>query len=153
MSGGAVLGHYGEAPQLLKPKRKMKGKGLMDTLLKIANAPMDLANKFVGVSSPLETVANVIGKDKVRGALGKAVGLDKIIEGGKKRKMKGKGMGDRPTTQNLPSSSFSGGKKTKKASDKPKKVNKRAEIVKRVMKEKGLKLIEASKYVKANNLY
>ena len=30
---------------------------------------------------------------------------------------------------------------------------KRAEIVKRIMKEKGLKMIEASKYVKANNLY
>jgi len=152
-SGGAILGHYGDAPQLLKPKRKMKGKGLMDVLLKVANAPMDLANKFVGVSSPLETVANVIGKDKVRGALGKAVGLDKVIEGGKKRKMKGKGMGKRPTTQNMPSSSFSGGKKTKKASDKPKKVNKRAEIVKKVMKDRGVSLIEASKIVKAEGLY
>jgi hypothetical protein len=30
---------------------------------------------------------------------------------------------------------------------------KRAEIVKRIMKEKGLKMIEASKYVKENNLY
>jgi hypothetical protein len=156
VSGGAILGHYGDAPQLLKPKRKMmKGKGLMDTLLKVVNAPMDLANKFVGVSSPFESIANVIGKDKVRNVLGKAVGLDKALgieekEGGKKRKMKGKGMGTRPTTQNMPSSSFSGGKK---ATDKPKKVNKRAEIVKRVMKEKGLKLIEASKYVKANNLY
>ena len=30
---------------------------------------------------------------------------------------------------------------------------KRAEIVKRVMKEKGMKMIEASKYVKAHNLY
>ena len=29
----------------------------------------------------------------------------------------------------------------------------RMEIVKKVMKEKGLKMIEASKYVKANNLY
>ena len=36
---------------------------------------------------------------------------------------------------------------------KPKKVNKRAEIVKKVMKEKGLNLIDASKYVKAHNLY
>jgi hypothetical protein len=159
-SGGAILGYYGpnrEAPQLLKPKRKMmKGKGLMDTLLKVVNAPMDLANKFVGVSSPFESIANIVGKDKVRNVLGKAVGLDKAlgIEGmGKKGKMKGKGMGERPTTQNMHSSSFSGGKKAKKTADKPKKVNKRAEIVKRVMKEKGLKLIEASKYVKANNLY
>ena len=30
---------------------------------------------------------------------------------------------------------------------------KRAEIVKKVMREKGMKMIEASKYVKANNLY
>jgi hypothetical protein len=30
---------------------------------------------------------------------------------------------------------------------------KRAEIVKRVMREKGLKMIEASKYVKAHGLY
>ena len=34
-----------------------------------------------------------------------------------------------------------------------KRVNKRAEIVKRVMREKGLKMIEASKYVKAHGLY
>ncbi len=31
--------------------------------------------------------------------------------------------------------------------------SKRAEVVKRVMKEKGMKMIEASKYVKDNNLY
>jgi hypothetical protein len=34
-----------------------------------------------------------------------------------------------------------------------KRVNARAEIVKRVMREKGLKMIEASKYVKAHGLY
>ena len=30
---------------------------------------------------------------------------------------------------------------------------KRADIVKKIMEEKGLKMIDASKYVKANNLY
>jgi hypothetical protein len=30
---------------------------------------------------------------------------------------------------------------------------KRAEIVKKIMKEKNMKMIEASKYVKENNLY
>jgi hypothetical protein len=34
-----------------------------------------------------------------------------------------------------------------------KKTNKRAEIVKKVMQEKGMKLIEASKYVKEHGLY
>lgn len=32
-------------------------------------------------------------------------------------------------------------------------MNERALLVKKIMKEKGLKMIEASKYVKANNLY
>ena len=36
---------------------------------------------------------------------------------------------------------------------KPKRPNPRAEIVRKVMKEKGLSLIEASKFVKANHLY
>jgi len=44
----------------------------------------------------------------------------------------------------MPSSTMSGGKGGK---------SKRAEIVKKIMKEKGLKLIEASKYVKEHNLY
>jgi hypothetical protein len=59
-------------------------------------------------------------------------------------KKKGKGMGGRPTTQNMPSSSFSGGAK---------KPNKRAEIVKKVMRERGVKMIEASKIVKNEGLY
>jgi hypothetical protein len=36
---------------------------------------------------------------------------------------------------------------------KPKRHNKRAEIVRKVMAEKGMKMIEASKYVKAHGLY
>ena len=44
----------------------------------------------------------------------------------------------------MPSSTMSGGKGGKA---------KRAEIVKKIMKEKGLKLIEASRYVKEHNLY
>lgn len=44
----------------------------------------------------------------------------------------------------MKSSNMSGGKK---------RVNKRAEIVKKVMKERGVKMIEASKIVKAEGLY
>ena len=36
---------------------------------------------------------------------------------------------------------------------KPKRVNKRAEIVKKVMREHGISMIDASKYVKAHNMY
>ena len=36
---------------------------------------------------------------------------------------------------------------------KGKKINNRAEIVKKIMKKKGLSMIEASKYVKSHNLY
>ena len=36
---------------------------------------------------------------------------------------------------------------------KSKKVNKRAEIVKKIMKEHGISMIDASKHVKAHNLY
>jgi hypothetical protein len=35
----------------------------------------------------------------------------------------------------------------------PKKINKRAEVVKEIMVKKGLSMIEASKYVKQHNLY
>jgi hypothetical protein len=45
------------------------------------------------------------------------------------------------------------GKKTRKPAGENDGRRKRAEIVRRVMNEKGLSLIEASKYVKAHNLY
>ena len=53
------------------------------------------------------------------------------------------------TTPNESGSGHAGGKKSKKS----KKKNKRAEIVKKVMREKGMKMIEASKYVKQHGLY
>jgi thermostable 8-oxoguanine DNA glycosylase len=39
------------------------------------------------------------------------------------------------------------------AGAKPKKVNARAVVVKKVMADKGMSMIEASKFVKANGLY
>lgn len=47
---------------------------------------------------------------------------------------------------------MSGGKKEDNK-EAPKKKGNRAEIVRKIMKEKGMKLIEASKYVKQNGLY
>ena len=46
-----------------------------------------------------------------------------------------------------------GGKKRRAPAKEGDGRRKRAEIVKKVMKEKGMKMIEASKYVKAHNLY
>ena len=71
--------------------------------------------------------------------------------------MKGKGS----VGLNLPFGGFNvGWGKHEKKDDKGKSksrgnpnISKRAEIVKKVMKEQGLGMIEASKYVKANNLY
>jgi hypothetical protein len=48
--------------------------------------------------------------------------------------------------------SFGFGKDGKKKRGNP-NINKRAEIVKKVMKEQGLGMIQASQYVKAHNLY
>jgi len=89
--------------------------------------------------------------------LGKVLGNGK--SGGRKKKMVGgttintvETLKSTPKMQQthpvpkaqMPSSTMSGGKGGK---------SKRAEIVKKIMKEKGLKLIEASRFVKEHNLY
>lgn len=136
MSAGAILGYVPE-----EARQRMKGNGLFDVLSKVANAPGDFMNDVLGHSNPLE---DLVGRDTVR-KVAKAVVGDKLkaVGLGKKR---GGGMGKRPTTQNMHSSSFSGGKKAKKP-------NKRAEVVRKVMKERGVSMIEASKIVKAEGLY
>jgi len=53
----------------------------------------------------------------------------------------------------LPSGSGRGGKKRRAPAGPSDGRRKRAEIVKKVMAEKGMKMIEASKYVKAHGLY
>jgi hypothetical protein len=54
-------------------------------------------------------------------------------------------------TGNLPASAYS--KKAKKGSGKSDGRSARAAVVRKVMREKGVSMIEASKYVKAHNLY
>jgi hypothetical protein len=46
-----------------------------------------------------------------------------------------------------------GGRRKRAAAGPSDGRRRRAEIVKKVMREKGLKMIEASKYVKEHNLY
>jgi len=125
-------------------KSDKKGGNFLDIASKIANfSPFTSTT----ASNPL---SQLFGAENVRNV---AVDIaSKMMGKGKKEKKPTKqkktggavNMGGRPTTQNMPSSSFSGGAK---------KSNKRAEIVKKVMKEKNMSMIEASKYVKANKLY
>jgi hypothetical protein len=95
----------------------------------------------------------VIGGGKSGGAISFSSLLSKIglgKSGGKKDKAEGCGKNwwDEDTFKVSKGEGKSGGKSG--GADGRKK---RAEIVKRIMKEKGLKMIEASKYVKENNLY
>ena len=136
MSAGAVnrTGNQGLMGFGEKPKN---GAGLFDVMSKIANFPSDIMPSTF--SSPLE---DIFGKSNLRDISAK---IAENMTGGKTIKgYKGKGMGNRPTKQNLPSSSFSGGAK---------KPNKRAEIVRKIMKERGVGMIEASKIVKNEGLY
>ena len=87
--------------------------------------------------------------DKVKQDVIKAV--EKKMKGGRKKKEKE----EMPKSQDVVHIDFEKGSLPAKnggakGSDGRKK---RAEIVKKVMKEKGMKMIEASKYVKEHNLY
>jgi hypothetical protein len=72
--------------------------------------------------------------------------MDEEIKKAVAKKLKGKGKSNLVVKSEMPASSMSGFGK----GDGRKK---RAEIVKKVMAEKGLKMIEASKYVKQHGLY
>jgi hypothetical protein len=105
----------------------------------------DLWKGIKKVAKPIASVAKTgLSLLPIPQAQMAASALD-ALGAGKKRgrpsKMKG---GKLIPVENMKSSSMAG-------QGKPK--NKRIEIVKNIMKEKGLSMIEASKYVKANNLY
>ena len=142
-SGGAInrTGNQGLMGYGMEPK---DGAGLMSVLSDIASLPSRL-DPFT-FSSPLD---DLVGKERVRD-VSKSI-VEGMMDGKGNAKhfveTKGSGMKGRPTKQNMHSSSFSGGAK------KIKKVNKRAEVVRKVMKERGVSMIEASKIVKNEGLY
>lgn len=71
----------------------------------------------------------------------------KRVVGGKRGRPSKMSAGRKLTpVANLPASQMTAGAK-------PNKVNKRAELVKKIMKEQNLSMIKASSYVKAHNLY
>lgn len=98
--------------------------------------------------------------------------ISKKIKGGAKNEIGSKEYRflDRPNKMEMPSSEFSGGcmcddsenevkiivggkkKANKKVKRKNPKLQRRAELVKKIMKEQGLSLIEASKYIKKNKM-
>jgi len=113
----------------------MEGKGFLSSLWKGIKT----------VAKPLASVAKVgLSMTPLPQAQLAAAGLDALGAGkrrGRPSKMKG---GNLVPVANMRGSSMAG-------QGKPK--NKRAEIVKKIMKEKKLSMIEASKYVKEHKLY
>jgi hypothetical protein len=111
-----------------RKKRASKKGGL--SFGDIGNALSKAADKALPIVTP---VLQKVGEEYVK----KKLGL------GRKKGGKGMPLGEMVESSVPLGAGASGGKRT----------NKRAEIVKKVMREKGMKMIEASKYVKANKLY
>ena len=89
-----------------------------------------------------DPVRDYLGMGKARGrAYGKKKRSCSVSSSPERKKGKGTAF----TMSADPEPDVYGGKKKGK--------NKRAEIVKKIMKQKGMKMIEASKYVKEHNLY
>ena len=135
-------------------KAKKSGAGWNELKRDLGSFDFNKIKDWVGLAKPPKEMKQLLSQVQMSRMPKK--NAEKVVEkaqmqgivGGKKGKMhmmpdmensKHKGMGKSG------GAGYSGG-----AVDGRKK---RAEIVKKVMKEKGMKMIEASKYVKANNLY
>jgi len=131
----------------LKEKGHMEG-GFLPALLGSIAMPIvsSLIGKIFGGSSAT-TPKQVISMSG-----GASLGLPPSIAGGKRRGRKSKMAGGALVpVANMKASYMAGfGKPSKPSNDKRRK---RSDIVRTVMTEKGLGMIEASKYVKAHNLY
>ena len=124
---------------------------------KILQMSMPLAEQLLGMGLPkthynaFQKVMKALQQKEMKGA-----GMNRVV-GGKKHEeeesesdeeMEGKG--EMPPAYAQKMAKFKALKGSAKGGDNRKR---RAEIVKRVMKEKGLPLIQASKYVKEHKLY
>jgi hypothetical protein len=122
----------------MSPEQMTDAKAFMNALPE----PDKKKGRGMKLSDALKLAGTVNPALGVAGSLAGAFGL------GKKKGRKGPvhpeeyAMVDKHTSRG----SYSG-------SGKPKRVNKRAEIVKKVMREHNCSMIDASKYVKAHNLY
>ena len=132
------------------PKPKMDGSGFFDSLTESAKAIYNnpkLLNLVADLAQPY--------LDKHAPSVGKTVRVARKVH----RALKGKG--EAPDLDADMEGGFGTGRY--EGEGRPKKVRrevgpndgrrKRAEIVKKIMNEKGMKMIEASAYVKAHGLY
>lgn len=170
MKGGAILGNpdpypvQGNSERVAGRGRPKKGCGKMPEVARVVGG----AKEMVGdkqhdlLAMPSVVLANgVPPKSQLRGSYGgaKPSAKEKVMKAVEKKLKGGKnlsGMTDKTGGKNL------SGMTDKRAEDENKMGTgvsggdgrkARAEIVKKIMKEKGMKMIDASKYVKEHGLY
>ena len=121
---GELIGHNTYKTMDIKTKTQMKGRGFW------SNFSKGFKKGFQGVINPVtaigKPVAVLTGQPEVAVQLGAIKGISDAVLGK--------------------------GKKTKKPRKVSEKMKKRNELVKKIMKEKGLSLPQASKFIKTNNL-
>ena len=182
LSGGAIVGagtKKGQTRQTARrayePKAEEMGKALGDHIQSLHGAGFfdDFKKGFLSVARPLAGVAAMLpGPAGIAGKVASAAlpffgganvsgpGFEAVSGGVRTGRYEGKG---KLLIQHLPEGkgeemvvgkAMKGcGKKTRRPAGPSDGRRKRAEVVKKVMAEKGLSMIEASKYVKAHGLY
>jgi hypothetical protein len=148
-------------PKLISKYSLKKGKGISAAGMSAAgmsaagmSAGAELGGMGMGLRPTRDNMpASMMGAAKKRGRPSKKVGGDilstlarvaNIIKGGKKKVFK--------MDENVSVAKVSKAKAPKGGKVKSGKLANRAALVKKIMKEKGLKMIEASKYIRENNL-
>lgn len=136
-----VLDAVGAGKKRGRPRKVVEGGAVLGMpKTKKGGAVLGLPKSLVGGNMMGDSVKRVVGGNM----MGDSV---KRVVGGKRGRPSKMSAGRKLTpVANLPASQMTAGAK-------PNKVNKRAELVKKIMKEQNLSMIKASSYVKAHNLY
>lgn len=160
LHGGAFLDEFGAGMAKCK---SMEGGNASQTGRYEGDGWMDVFNtvrsNLPAISSAVGQIGNIIpGASQYTKPLQQ--GLDvahQVSEGARKfgygRKKKEKEQTVQIPTMDAPEMVAKGGKKKRAPAGPNDGRRKRAEVVKKVMREKGMSMIEASKYVKAHGLY
>jgi len=163
-AAGGVLDAIGAGKKRGRPRKVVEGGAVLGMpKTKKGGAVLGLPKSLVGGNMIGESVKRVVGGNMIGESVKRVVGgkkTNKNEEGGNwfshiadkftggKRGRPSKMSAGRKLTPvaNMQASQMTAGAK-------PNKVNKRAELVKKIMKEQNLSMIKASSYVKAHNLY